>query len=254
MNKYFFFIIIFFSIFCIAATNFDELDKPPEGAYSGQIFVGGSLFMGMPFGSIIKGEKDFIEDSTYTFSETETTKLIEITHLCMGLNIFAEYMPFDHIGTKLAFQNLYIVQRSRFGTDYSNKKGNLYKDYAFLLGPVFHLTYRKAWDVTLQPIIGLAYQTFEATPVAKKLIDNYNPSAENARFSALYGAELQGVVYFSGGLFISLGMQWLYLPIKFSESADETNPQTNNQYLDGKNKGTINSVSLIFSAGYAFYN
>lgn len=256
MNKFnlkYILILIFLPLF-IAATNFEELDKPPEGAYKGQMFFGSSLSMGFPIGSIIDAEKDFVDGSTYTFTDSETIKKIEVAHLAFGFGIFGEYMPIDYVGAKSQLHYSYIVQRSRFGADYKNEKGALYKDYSLLLGPVFHATYRKPWDITLHPFFGIAYSTFEATPVAKQLIDDYDPSTSNTYTSFVFGAELNGTIYFSGGLFISLGFKWIRNTIKLSKAVSDVNPQTNNEYLDGGTSGTIDSIHLMLQAGYAFYN
>jgi hypothetical protein len=43
------------------AANFEELDKPPEGIYKGQILVGGYASIGMTLGSVIDAEDKFVK-------------------------------------------------------------------------------------------------------------------------------------------------------------------------------------------------
>ncbi len=54
------------ALFVLAATfayaaDFDELDKPPEGAHKGQMLLGAFFSIGMPFGNCIDAEHAFLE-------------------------------------------------------------------------------------------------------------------------------------------------------------------------------------------------
>ncbi|MGL4368317.1 MAG: hypothetical protein ACRCUT_01375, partial [Spirochaetota bacterium] len=173
-----FFFIFLYTIFfaagpAFADTDFEELDKPPEGAYKGQILAGAFVSMGYPRGSMIDAEQDLIDGSTYTFTENETTKEIWISHLCYSFGAFAEYMPLDYLGVTARAGYSSIVQRSAFGKDYANVKGTLYRDFSFLAGPVLHATNRKPWDISLTPLAGITYGRYYAAPVARKLIKTY---------------------------------------------------------------------------------
>jgi len=67
-----------------------------------------------------------------------------------------------------------------------------------------------------------------------------------------YGAELNLTIYFSGGLYISIGTDWNKYPINFSPAYSLS--QGGNTYLDGKSSGNIQTINLALSAGYAFSN
>ncbi len=246
------------------AADFEELDKPPEGIYRGQILAGGFFSFGIPSGSIIDAEKSFVKGSTHTFSDSETTKALWITHLSYSYGVFGEYVAYDHIGVYAQFGGINIVQRTDYGKDYSNSRKNLYAGVMFLLGPNFHLTDRRPWDVSLCPMIGYTYGKFHATPIAASAINSnesgtlektYSPSGSKTQIRTLiYGANLKVSVFFSGGLAISLGGEWIRIPIKMDGPIKETNPQTGKQYLKGKSSGNIDNMRLFISAGYALKN
>jgi hypothetical protein len=163
-------------------------------------------------------------------------------------------MPSDSLGIKLRLHNSQIVQRTRFGSEYSNSKGVLYRDFSLLAGPVIHATIRKPWDVTFHPFLGAAYSTYEATPIAKNLLDTYDPKTKYSYTSFVFGADVTGHIYLSGGIFISLGLQWIRNFAKLENPIVEQNPQTGAKYMNGKTSSTIDSFSIVLSSGYAFYN
>ena len=71
----------FAALFVLAATftyaaDFDELDKPPEGAHKGQMLLGAFFSIGMPFGNCIDAEHDFLENSYHRLNE-DTVKAFE---------------------------------------------------------------------------------------------------------------------------------------------------------------------------------
>jgi len=244
-----------------AQTDFDELDKPPEGAHKGQMFLGGYVTFGVPRGDIVDAEQAFIDQSYYSFS-SDLSKLLEVSHLAFSFGLLYEYMPIDHIGARAKLKRTLVIQRSNFGPDYQNWTGLWYSDYSFYGGPAFHLTNRKRWDIVLIPLAGYTLSSFQAAPVGKKILlaDPANPSSAKmtgsgkSTFSAFsYGAELNFTFYFSGGLFISLGADWCRVPIDLGGPVDLENPQdTSRVYFDGASSGTMDMVSFILSAGYAF--
>jgi hypothetical protein len=237
------------------AANFEELDKPPEGVYKGQILAGGYMSIGMAMGSIIDAEDKFVKGSTYTFSDSETTKALWINHISYSVGIFGEYLPIDYVGVyaKLGYSS--VIQLTNFGKDYSNTRGSLYDGYTFLVGPNLHLTNRKPWDLSLAPLVGFAYGTYNATPVADKLLTGYDPANSKSTASGLiYGVELKLSLFFSGGFFLSLGGEWIRIPIKLSAPVDATNSQTGARFLNGGTSGEIDNVRFLLCAGYAFTN
>jgi hypothetical protein len=254
--KYLILIIILLSsaISAYSDTRFDELDKPPEGAHRGQMFLGVFASIGLPYGDLIDAEDDFIKNNTYTFSDADTTKKMMVTHLSFSFGLSFEYMPFDRIGIKSKLKRSIIIQRSIFGSDFENKSGSLYSDYSLALGPAVHLNVRKRWDLILTPVIGYAFAEYEATPVAAQLIDDstFNSAERKQSISGLiYGAELSMGFYFSGGLFINLGFDFLVNSIKFGEDYNIT--QSDGTTYSGTSSDIYN-YSVILSVGYAFSN
>ncbi len=250
------FIILFAASFAplYAETRFDELDKPPEGAHSGQMFLGVFASIGIPRGDLIDAEDNFINDNTYTFTESDTTKKMMVTHLTFSFGLSYEYMPFDHVGIKSKLKRSVIIQRSIFGTDYENWSGSLYTDYAINLGPAIHLNVRKRWDVILTPFIGYAYGKYEATPVAAQLIDDsvYSDAKRKQSVKGLtYGAELNMGFYFTGGLYLNIGFDWTINSITFGKEYDIS--QSNGTRYQGTSSSIYN-YCILFSAGYAFSN
>lgn len=243
----------------VYASEFDELDKPPEGAHQGQMILGASISIGMPLGSSINAEKEFLKGSTYT-NVNQITKLIEVSHLCFGFGLNFEYMPIDYIGAKVKFKRTAIIEKTNFGPDFENFRGTLYQDVAFYIGPSFHATTRKTWDFTLTPVVGYAIGKYNAVPAAQKILQNTSgekitgktkKSANNFTF----GMELNCTIYFTGGLFISLGGDWTRNNLKFGSAFNITNPQQPDKvYLNGKTSAIIDSLSIVLSSGYAFSN
>ncbi len=232
---------------------FEELELPPEGSHGGQMLLGAFVAVGVPTGDLIDEENAFLDNTTYTFSN-ETTKAVEVSHLSFGMGLSFEYMPIDYLGLRARLRRTIIVQRSNFGEDYKNWKGNLYSDYAFYGGISVHATTRKMWDITFTPMIGYAVYQYTATPVAHQIVPGYSGSNRRNGSGISYGAELNCTMYFSGGLYISFGFEWLRNPVEISEPYDLQNPQNSRKYLDGKTGGTIDSYCFILSAGYAFSN
>ena len=236
----------------LMASQFEELDKPPEGAHEGQMLLGGFVSIGVPYGDIIDAEKDFLKGNTYVFEESEITKELKIAHLSYDFGVSFEYMPIDYVGIKAKLKRVLIVQRTRFGAEFQNWTETIYSNYSFLFGPSFHLTSRKSWDVTLTPVIGYAFAKYNATPIASKLVQGYSGDTERDVNGITYGAEVNLTMYFSGGLYISLGVDWNKYPLTFSPAYDLTQPGNGNIYMEGKNSGSIQTVNLAILAGYAF--
>lgn len=237
----------------VFSANFEELDKPPEGIYKGQILVGGYASMGIVKGSAIDAENKFVQGSSYTFTESETSKAFWINHLSYSFGVYAEYVIIDYLGVTAKSGYSSVVQRTDFGKDYANKSGVLYRDFSFLLGPTLHATNRKPWDISLTPLAGFSKGTYHATPVAAKYIDSYDPKNSAGKSSALvYGADLKLSLFFSGGFVMSLGGEWVRNTIKLSGAIKETNPQTGKQYMNGSTSGKLDNYRIVFTGGYAF--
>jgi hypothetical protein len=240
-------------------SEFDELDKPPEGAHEGQFLMGIFFAFGWPRGKLIDAENEFLQDSYYTF-DNGISKSLEVSNQSYVLGLSAEYMPIDHLGAHLRFRRTYIVQSTTFGSEYENWKGYLYKDFAFYLGPAIHATTRKSWDFVLTPLIGYSTAKYNATPVAKKILQTYGATSvkytgDTHRDSKglSYGSELNCTIYFTGGLYVSIGGEWIRNKLKFDRGFDLTNPQTSKKYSAGTSS-TLDTYSIIISAGYAFSN
>ena len=247
ISKFVFFFMILSS--ALYASEFDELEKPPEGAHEGQMLLGAFVSMGMAYGNFIDAENKFLKDSSYAF-DIDNQKAIEVSHLSFSMGIKYEYMPIDYIGAVAKLRKNYVVQQTNFGPDYQNWKGYIYKDTSFLIGPAVHATTRKRWDFILTPLIGYNFATYNAAPVAKQIIKGSTGSRKRSSKGLSYGAELNCTLYFSGGLFISLGGEWIRNNIKFSEPIKLTNP---NRY-DSATSGSISSINAVLAAGYAFSN
>ena len=250
-----FFAVVLPLLPCAASTNFEELDKPPDGAYKGQLIVGGFFSLGVPTGSMIDAENNFIKGSTYTFTKNETTKEVWISHLSYMIGAFCEYMPIDYVGLHAKLYYSAIVQRTNFGSDYENTRKTLYQDVSFLFGPTIHATNRRPWDLSFTPLVGVSYGTYHAAPIAAKMITGFSPSSRSGSADPLaYGADLTASVYFSGGLYLALTGEWVRNTISLKAPVDQTNPQTGASYMNGGTKGTIDSWRFIISSGYAFSN
>lgn len=260
MKKILIFIILILSALSpVLGSKFEELDKPPEGAHKGQMFLGGIVGIGIPFGNMISNEKKFLKDEIYSFSDIGTTKELTVTHLSYDYGINFEYMPLDYIGAKTKIKHITIVQRTLFGSNYKNWNESVFKSFALAAGPSFHLTNRKMWDITLSPFLGYYVGKYSATPIAAILLkeDGYSGSMNRNVNGLAYGADLSFVAYFSGGLYISCGIEWTAYSLSFSPGYNLTRENQVTQkiktYMSGST-GSIHTGNLIFSAGYAFDN
>ncbi|OQA99186.1 MAG: hypothetical protein BWY23_00731 [Spirochaetes bacterium ADurb.Bin218] len=255
--KIFSFFIFLFLSSVIFASQFEELDKPPEGAYKGQMILGGFFSFGYPYGDAIDAENDFVKENTYTFTDIQITKELLLTHLYYDFGIFFEYMPFDYVGVKSKLRRSVFVQRSAFGSNYQNWNGDLYSNYSLSMGPSFHFTNRKQWDVIFTPAIGYGIGKYEAMPVASQLDIAYTGGSRKRNVNSLfYELELALAVYFSGGFYMSMGAQWSYFTMGFSPTFDISQTVNGNsyEYMEGKSSSSLQSISVTISAGYAFLN
>ena len=243
------------------SSEFDELDKPPEGAHEGQMLIGVFFAFGWPKSSLIDAEDQFLEGSYYTF-DNGISKALQVSNQSYAMGISAEYMPIDHLGAHLRIRRTYIIQSTAFGSEYENWKGTLYKDFSFYLGPAIHATTRKSWDFVLTPLLGYSIAKYNATPVAKKILQNYNThvkySGDTSRNTQglSYGAELNCTIYFTGGLYVSIGGEWIRNNLKFNKGFDLTNPQIEyeTRKYSGGTSAALDTYSAIITAGYAFSN
>jgi len=252
--------VIIFSFKYAEAVRFDELDKIPEGAHARQTFVAGWVTMGKPFGSVLNAERNFVKTHEQKISE-DTYKYLWVDHLHFGGGVSYEYMPIDHLGIKTKVGYMTIFQKTLFGSDNENWSIPLYKELCFLIGPSFHLTNRKRWDLTFTPYMGYAFAAYKPTPVAKELIRDpdykfVSGKAKNVNNFA-FGAELAAVSYFSGGFSMSIGLDWNLRFLDFGNGFNITRKDKNSHdtiSFKGGKSSNINSFDIIISAGYAFIN
>ncbi len=235
------------------ASQFDELDKAPEGAHKGQLLVGALISFGKPYGDIITAEHDFLSGSTYSFPESGITKKLYVDHLSFVFGASTEYMPINHLGVKLKLRRMIVIQRTLFGANYENWRENTYQDFSFVIGPSLHATTRKRWDFTFTPVVGYAIASYNATPIAAELIDGYDEKRKKAASGLVVGAELNFTGYFSGGLYLSLGFDWTMNMIQL-DAPYELSQTNGNQFFSGSNNSNIHHLSFVISAGYAFSN
>jgi hypothetical protein len=236
------------------ATQFEELEKPPEGAHEGQIMLGGYATIGVPYGRIINAENSYIRNSTYTFINNLVTKKIMAQYLSFSYGIFFEYMPVDYMGIKFMARRASIVQRSRFGSEYQNWSKLMYSDYSFLIGPAIHFTTRKQWDISVTPVAGYAIGEYTAAPLAGRLIYNSIGFRKKKANNPVVGTELNLSLFFSGGFLISFGCDWTMNILKFGGKFYVYNLQTYKSFFPNGNSSLINSISFTIGAGYAFSN
>ncbi len=260
MKKLTIILLTIFSATSIMASEFEELDKPPEGAHEGQMLLGGFVSAGMPFGELITAEDDFLTGNWYILGSGTMKELI-VNHLSFDMGVSFEYMPIDRIGAKSKLRYSTIVQRTAFGSENENWNKKLFSLYSIILGPTFHLTTRKQWDVTFTPEFGYGFGQYEATPIASKLVANYNNGSKKDISSFIFGSELNLTIYFSGGLYMSLGTEYTYYPISFSPSYSLSQPLDNTTNANGNGRtysagsgGSLQTMNLILSVGYAFSN
>jgi len=249
-------IIYFFQIVLVNASIFEGLDKIPVGAHEGQMLIGVFGSIGMPFGDLIKTEKNFVKNDTYTFSESGIKKEFLITHLAYDFGLFFEYMPIDYVGIKSKLKKTCIVQRTLFGSDFNNWDIPLYENYSFLIGPSIHFTNRKKWDISLTPMVGYSIAEYKQTPVAEQLLENYPGNKKRNVNGIIYGAELNYARYLSTGLYISAGFEWNRYSLSFSPEVElgkpDSNTPTNIIIEKTLSSGNIQSINFILSVGYAF--
>ncbi len=252
MKKYiitFLFIILACSL---QASEFEELDKAPEGPHQGQMLLGVFVSMGWPMGSLLDAEDSFLVNNFYSFEDIEVTKELIVNHLAYDFGISYEYMPIDYVGARCKLRNATIVQRTAFGSNYQNWSGDLFSQYSFLLGPSFHLSNRKQWDINLILLLGYGFGEYEAAPIFNDLVEKIDGKRDQS--GMVYAAELNLTVYFSGGLYLSLGGEYTYYSISFSPAYSITQTvQTANTY-SAESGGSLQSVNISISAGYAFSN
>jgi len=245
-------LILILGLTPLSASLFEELDKAPEGAHKGQMFLGATIGMGIPMGDMISHEEKFVKGDIYTFPDIGTTKELLVTHLSYDYGINFEYMPIDYVGAKTKLKRVIVVQRTLFGSNYKNWNEPIFESFLLTAGPSFHLTNRKMWDITLSPLLGYFTGKYTATPIASELIDGYSGSRKRDVSGVVYGIDLSFVAYFSGGLYISAGIEWTTYPMSFSPGFNLT--IEDKTYMDGKNSGSLQTGNLVFSAGYAFDN
>lgn len=248
----FFFLFITAPFSNLFSSEFDELDKPPEGMHKDQLLILGAVSLGMPYGNLISAEEKFTKKSSYQLTP-DTSKLIYLSHLAFGITISGEYMPADYIGIRSKLRRSIIIQNTNFGSDYKSWKKTLYSDYSIYLGPSFHITSRKPWDIALSPLIGISFSQYNPTPIAKELLDDYDSPPSEQFTSLTYGVDLLLSIFFSGGLVIQFGGEWIRNNITFSSTPNAENPQTH-QIFYNKKSAVIDSLLFYVSAGYAFYN
>ncbi|MDA3899978.1 MAG: hypothetical protein PF637_05595 [Spirochaetes bacterium] len=247
--------IVFFGLIAnlLALSRLEDIDKEPVGAYKSQILFGALISMGIPFDSAIEKETDFIKDTAYTFEEQEITKTVVLNHLNYSAHIFAEYIFMDHIGSRLSFGYNSVIQRTGFGKDYKNESKTLYKDFSILIGPAFHLTTRKRWDLVLIPQVGYALASYTPAPVANTLFDSFDQKKSFSDSSLIFGGQLEATRYFTNGLFISSGFAYTRQTLTFKTFGMEA-PLPEKSFNNGSNNTTLSIIKFYISAGYALYH
>jgi len=212
-----------------------------------------SISMGKAIGNLTKNENDFLEGSTYTFSESDVTKKLLVTNLLFSFGLNFEYMPWNQIGLKTKFKNSYLLQRTIFGSQFENWSKVLYKDWSLLFGPSLHLTTRKRWDFTFTPVIGYSIATFNPTPIANKLINSFDAQNSVSASGMVFGSEINFTSYFSGGFYLTAGLDWTMNLLSLKKQISSTNPVTSTNY-SSSTSSSFHSISFVISAGYAFSN
>ncbi len=232
----------------LSATEFDELDKPPEGAHEGQIFLCSVFSLGWPISTLIDSEDAFLKNKTYTF-ENGITKAVEVSHQTYNIGLSFEYMPIQHLGAALKMRRTNLFQNTTFGPEYENWKGYLYRDYTIFIGPALHATNRKIYDFILTPLIGYSFSTYYPTPVAKKILTDTSGGPKSKANGLSLGAEINCTIYFTGGLYVSIGGEWIRNMLNIKTDYSQSNPQYNIN-----RKAVIDTPAVIIGIGYAFSN
>jgi hypothetical protein len=254
MKRVIIIVLIIRALASVHAAQFEELEKPPEGAQKGQMLLGAFATIGVPYGRIIGAESNFVRNSTYTFMDNLITKKIMLQHLFYSYGVFFEYMPIDYLGMKAKIKKSSITQRSQFGAEYQNWSKILYDEYSFFLGPTVHFTTRRQWDICVTPLVGYALGIYNATPIAKRLIYNMFGFRKKTVNNIVVGSELNLCIYFSGGFYMSFGVDWAMNMLKFGNAFQVYNLQTYKNFFPGGRSSYLHSVCFILSAGYAFSN
>lgn len=251
------FLILSISVLAVAKSRFDELDKPPEGAHQGQMFLGAILSVGGSLGPVMDNEEAFINGSIYDVISGEVYKKIWLSHLNFSTGISFEYMPIDHLGVKAKIRGDFVLQRTMFGAEYENWSVSLYRSFSIVVGPVGHLTNRKRWDVTFTPVLGYSFGGFTPAPVANTIIssDVTGSGKEQQVHAFTFGAEVNLSIYFSGGFYLSLGFDWNMFIFSLDSPVNLSN--SNSGSAVGYSSDTdlnFHNLSFIIGVGYAFSN
>lgn len=233
------------------ASIIEELDNPPEGAHQGQMIIGAFFSIGYPIGSAMDAEKSYLANSTYTFADSNTTKKLLVEHMAFSFGIAFEYILIDHIGINARFRRSMVVQKTYFGPDYNNTTRILFSDYSILLGPTYHVTNRRWWDISCTPLVGYSFGTYKAAPIAANLIGSNTITGRANGF--IMGTVINFTAFFTGGFCLTAGIEWTMNMITLDKTFSMTNPQTNVQY-PVNSKLTIHSFCFLLSVGYAFSN
>ncbi|MBN2433788.1 MAG: hypothetical protein JXK07_00825 [Spirochaetes bacterium] len=245
--------IIFLNTNLHAISRLDDIDKDPIGAYQGQILLGAFFSIGIPFGSAIDSEKEFIDKTTYTFEEQQITKTVVINHLNYSVYIFGEYIFYDHIGLRLNIGHNNVLQRTNFGKNYKNYSNSLYNDISILVGPSFHLTVRKKWDVVLIPQIGYSFASYAPAPSANDLFDSFDQKTTFTDSSIVWGSQIEGVYYFSNGFFLTTGLAFTYQSLSLKPFS-RTQPPPSKEFNDNSSEVNLSLFKIYVSVGYAIYH
>lgn len=259
-------ILLMAAVSYVHAAQFEELDKPPEGAHKGQMLLGIFATIGVPYGTIIDAENKYIKNSTYTFFNNFITKKIMLQHLTFSYGLFYEYMPVDYFGLKVKAKRSSVIQRSQFGAEYENWTRLTYSDYSFFLGPSIHFTSRRMWDISLTPLAGYALGKYVATPIAAHLIYSlsiptmnqlvffYNAKREKQAYNWVIGGEFNISMYFTGGFYMAFSFDWTMNMLEFDSKFYINNMQTYAWFFPNKSSSYLHSVCFMLSVGYAFSN
>ena len=235
------------------ASQFDELDKAPEGAHRGQMVMSVYTGMGTVIGTMKESEDSFLTGSTYTFTESDVTKMLMVNYLIFKFGLSFEYMPMDHIGIKILINNTKLAQRTIFGSQYQNWSKNLHNEYTGLLGASYHLTSRKPWDLSSTLYAGYSMGTFSPSPIAGELMTTLTADSSKSTSGAVVGLDLSFTAYFSGGAIMSLSTGWFYHIISLDSPVSQINPVTTDSYSNTVAQ-PFHDISVNLSIGYAFSN
>jgi len=241
-------------------SKLDDLDKEPIGAHQNQMFLGAFVNIGGTLGELITAEYDFLKDNIYYLAQSGIYKKLYLSHLTFTAGISYEWMPIDHLGLKFKTRYTSIIQRTLFGAGHQNWSETLYQDVSFYLGVVGHLTNRKNWDVTLAPTFGYAVAWLTPTVIASvpdiaSQLDTYTSSVSTIMVNNFtMGAELAFTLYFKGGLYLSIGFEWIMNILIFESTPYVEQTGTSNVYFAGKTESFNHTLSAYISVGYAFDN